>query len=464
MKQTAETDAPNILLITVDCLRYDHLGCYGYHRDTSPNIDALATRGVKFLQAISNGGQTPQSFPSILASALPPLQQSWGKPSLRANVMLAELLKHAGYHTAAFHSNPWLSRFYGYDRGFDTFEDTLRGISLRGIRVRLRQWKSPDTLVGRIRCKAGEILAPVIHRVAGKSIVTAGETTAKATSWLEVNQGKYFLWLHYMDVHPPYLPPSKYLRYFSSQPVSRQEMHTLTYKMMVSPGQLSPSEVQTIICLYDAELRYADEAIGVLLGKVKNYSSNTFIIVTADHGDEFGEHGSFGHHSVYDGILRVPLIIAGPGIAGGTSVEQQVSLIDLAPTILDIAGLGSPPSFRGKSLLPLIKGEEGNSVGTISTIINPRFGETSIAYRVPGWKYIHTASLDGSGAAREEVYDLIADPGETRNLHGTDTEEARKLELEAEDKLAQFRQLKLKESTDYEKQRIRAKISNLGKL
>jgi len=464
MKQAAKTEAPNIILITIDALRYDHLGCYGYHRDTSPNIDALAASGVKFLQAISNGGNTPQAFPAILASALPLSQESWIRPLSRSNVMLAEVLKEAGYQTAAFHSNPFLSQFCGYNRGFDTFEDTLRDVSPRGIRLRLRQWKSPDTLVGRIRIKVGRILGPVIHRVVGKAIINASEMTAKATFWLEANQGKFFLWLHYMDVHAPYLPPSKYVRYFSDQPASRREMHTLRYKTKSKPGQLSPSEVETLICLYDAEVRYADEAIGVLLRKLGNYSSNTVIIVTADHGEEFGEHGNFGHQSVYEGTLRVPLIITGPGINGGISVRQQVGLIDLAPTILNIAGLDSPRSFHGKSLLPLIEGKEGNEVGTISTVTDPLYTELSIAYRVPGWKYIYTESLDGSGGVREEVYDLISDAGETRNLHGADTEEVRKFELEAKDKLSQFRQLKLKESTDFEKQRIRAKLSKLGKL
>jgi len=464
MKQAAKTEAPNIILITIDALRYDHLGCYGYHRDTSPSIDALATRGVKFLQAISNGGKTPQAFPSILASAFPPFEQSWIRPLSPSNVMLAEVLKEAGYQTAAFHSNPFLSQFCGYNRGFDTFEDTLRDVSPRGIRLRLRQWFPLDTPVGRIRVKVGKMLGPVIHRVAGKAIVNASEMTAKATSWLEGNQGKFFLWLHYMDVHAPYLPASKYVRYFCDRPVSRREMHTLRYRMVSKPGQLSPSGVETLICLYDAEIRYADEAIGVLLRKLGNYASNTVIIVTADHGEEFGEHGKFSHQTVYEGTLRVPLIITGPGTKGGTLVEQQISLIDLAPTILDIAGLDSPRSFHGKSLLSLIEGKEGNEVGTISTITDPRVRELSIAYRVPGWKYIHIESLDGSGGVREEVYDLVSDPGETRNLHGADTEEVRKFELEAKDRLTQFRQLKFKESTDYEKQRIRAKLSKLGKL
>ena len=117
--------APNIILITIDSLRYDHLGCYGYHRNTSPNIDALAARGVKFMQAISNGGNTAYAFPSILASALPPLGKTESKAGFKASATLSGLLRSDGYSTAAFHSNPLLSHFYGYGEGFDIFDDSF---------------------------------------------------------------------------------------------------------------------------------------------------------------------------------------------------------------------------------------------------------------------------------------------------------------------------------------------------
>ncbi len=453
----------NLILITIDCLRYDHLGCYGYHRDTSPNIDALAARGVKFLQAVSNGGHTPTAFPAILASELPPLQQPSVGDLLQTKVMLAEKLKEAGYSTAAFHSNPYLSRLHGYDRGFDIFDDSLNNVNFRGVRLRLRAWFSPDTLIGRTRDKVGKILRPVMQHVGERAIVSAEELTSKAISWIETHKKNYFLWLHYMDVHPPYLPASKYARYFCEQPIERREMYTLYCKMISEPGQLSFSEVETIIGLYDAEVRYVDKFVGLLLDELGNYSPDTFIIVTADHGDEFGEHGKFGHHSVYDGILRVPLMITGPGIEGNTAVKQQVSLINLAPTILQLVGINSPRSFHGKSLIPGIGVEKGKE-GTISAIIHPELGRRNIAYRIPGWKYICTESLDDGCLLGEEVYDLRSDSGETKNLYGEGNEEANRFELEARSRIAQFKRLKVEEGTDYEKQRIRAKMSKMKKL
>lgn len=459
MKQGTKVNGPNVILITIDSLRYDHLGCYGYHRNTSPNIDRLAARGVKFVEAISNGGITSTSFPSIMASALPPLEKDEATTMVKRTTTLAEVLRKAGYQTAAFHSNPWLSKFYGYDRGFDEFVDNSGMVR----RVETRA-KSMGGLAAKAAHKAGPLLRPILTNLHKIPVMSAEEVNSRAISWIESHDGRLFLWLHYMDVHHPYLPPTEYLGRLCDERVSHRQMKTLFQKMLGRPPKLSQSEIETLINLYDAEIRYTDEIIGLLVKKLGDCIPDSYVIVTADHGDEFGEHGRFGHESVYDGILRVPLIITGPGIKGGTSIEGQVALINLAPTILDIAGISSPPSFHGKSLLPLIGGKQGNRAGTISTFTDVRFGETSIAYRVPRWKFIYTESLDGSGRVREEVYHLVNDPGETRNLHGADIREAREFEVAAKDKLTQFKQLKIKQTTDYEKQRIKAKLHKLDKL
>ena len=463
MNQAMKSNTPNVVLITVDALRYDHLSCYGYYRNTTPNIDALAARGVKFLQAVSNGGQTPQAFPSILASALPPLQRPRGKKLLQGETLLAELFRKAGYSTCAIHSNPCLSRFYGYDRGFDTFDDRVSGLSLRGARLRLRAWHPPDTLIGKIRARIGKSIRPVMRRVAKKPIVTADETTGKAVAWLKSHHGKVFMWLHYMDVHNPYLPPARYASCFLNNRVGRQRMINLNRKMIDKPQELSKDEVDTIISLYDAEVRSVDEAVGKLLDELEDHVSNTFVILTADHGDEFGEHGRFSHNTVYDGILRVPLIITGPGINGGTIVKGQVSLIDLAPTIMELLGIKSPLTFHGKNLLPIIRDEKEIETETISTYVDPVVERRNIAYRTPGWKYICNETLDGGSECREEVYNLANDPREIRNLHGRNNEQADRFEIYARGKIARFRQSKIEEATGYQGKEIRAKIGMLKK-
>jgi len=458
-------EAPNIILITIDSLRYDHLGCYGYPRNTSPNIDALATRGVKFLQAISNGGHTPAAFPSILVSALPTLNRAEGRAILQHNITLAETLRNSDYQTAAFHSNPQVSGFYGYSKGFEMFDDGLRQFGPNELRFKIRTMMGRhDSLAAKAMHKASRLLRPLLSRAWGRAIISAEEITSKAMTWLETYKEKYFLWLHYMDVHHPYMPPAKYLSQFYDQPVSRGHMKALWQKTVTKPSKLSPSEVQLLITLYDADIKYTDEFIGLLLDKLGNYLADTIVIVTADHGDEFGEHGRFGHRSVYDALLRVPLIMAGPGIKGGTLVKHQVSLIDLPPTIMDFIGITSPKSFRGQSLLPLIRGGAKTKEYTISTQFNPNSEGIQISYRSPGWKYIRTESLDGSGLVlKEEVYNLTNDPGETKNLLSIDTEEVKNFEEEALDKLSQFKQLKVEEATNYEKQKIKAKLSKIRK-
>ncbi|MCD6600300.1 MAG: sulfatase [Dehalococcoidia bacterium] len=465
MTNNVKLDAPNVILITIDSLRYDHLGCYGYHRNTSPNIDALATRGVKFMQAISNGGQTPQAFPSIIASALPPIELNGGKAILRRSVTLAQIFKKYSYHTAAFHSNPNLSHFLNYNRGFDLFDDSLWQSTPKGLRLWVRnKAKSAGGFVAKVADRASILLKPVFSRVLSRPIISAEEITDKALSWHKSHGGSCFLWLHYMDVHHPYMPTAKYLSQFYHKSVSRRQMNILWRKMLHKPEEISITEKKILVDLYDAEIKYTDEVIGSLLSKLGNRLDNTIVIVTADHGDEFGEHGRFGHNTVYDELLHVPLIIAGPGVESDVVVENQVSLIDLAPTVTDLLGIENPRSFKGESLLPTIEDQDNGEVGTISTYIcSLGLRQRNIAYRIPGWKYICTESLNDGCLLGEEVYDLRSDPGETNNLHGVGNEGANRFELEARKKIAQFKHLKAEGKTDYEKATVKAKMRSLKK-
>ncbi len=461
-------ETPNILLITIDSLRYDHLSCYGYPRNTTPNIDSLAKRGVRFLETISNGGHTPTAFPAILASELPPSEKSELKAVLQGSTTLAQVLHSLGYSTAAFHSNPQVSRFYGYNKGFDVFDDSLREFSP----IRMRLWirtmpKSPNSLNAKLIKTASRLFKPIISRVMARPIITAEVITKKPISWLETRQGKFFLWLHYMDVHHPYLPPAKYVSELCSQSVSQQQMKVLWRKMLKKPSELSPSDRTTLINLYDATIRYTDDTIGLLLDKLKNHLDNTIVIVTADHGEEFGEHGRFGHGALYEELLHVPLIIAGPGVKSGTLVKQQVSLIDLAPTIVDLIGIVSIPDFCGTSLLSIIEGKEKALSGTISTFVDPvrRQSQRVVSFRASGWKYIRTDNLDTIDAtAIEEIYNLKNDPKEDNNLFGSGDEEASLFEAEAKRQIAIFRQSKAEERTSYEKARIKARLSKLSNL
>lgn len=459
-----KSQRPNIILITIDALRFDHLDCYGYHRNTSPYIGSLAAKGALFSQAISNGGQTPDAFPSILASAQPRVAHfgSMSKP----RTMLAEKLKEVGYQTASFHSNPLLSRYHGYDRGFDLFIDSLgeSGLFRRRIWVRTKVG-SLHRLTNKTLSKLSKILSPVLSRVGQEPIITAEMINSRALSWLKEHRKGFFLWLHYMDVHSPYLASPQYLRQFHDQTVTHRKIIKLCREMLEDPAKLSPDEVTTLINLYDAQIRYVDDNISSLLTSLDVDLTNTIIIITADHGEEFGEHGKFGHRSLYDGIMRVPLMIVGPGIKAGTVVNKQVSLIDLAPTITDLVGIDSVPHFQGQSMLPVMKGVESAAQGTISTFNELGSGRRYIAYRTPEWKYIRTEGLgEVNTLISEELYNLRDDPKEGRNLYGLGDGEAKAFKLKAVNKIMELKRLKREEETAYEKERIRARLKKIPKL
>jgi len=459
----------NIVLITIDSLRPDHLGCYGYGKGTSPNIDKLASNGTVFLEAISNGGNTPSAFPSLLASSLPPLDEREWRTMMQRHTTLAELLKRTGYRTAAFHSNPYLSSIFSYNKGFDVFEDNLgkSKIDIALVRERIATRVVSSSLsrpLINFLAKVYRKLFSLFFAVRGQPIVSAEQISSQAVQWLNSHDDRFFLWLHYMDVHIPYMPPPQYVRQFAGERISRYKMGRLYEKMLAPPPQLSASEVEKLKTLYDANIRCVDDAIGWLLDKTSSRLENTIIVVTADHGDEFGEHGKFSHQTAYDGIIHVPLIMIGPNVEAGLLVKDQVSLIDLPPTLADLIGLDEVDNFHGESLLPLIKGERKADRGVISVSPFPGKQPRFLVYRTLEWKYIRTESADSEGTVlKEELYDLKNDPGETRNLHDTDMEAAKRFEMDAKTKLQQFKETKVREMNAYEKQRIKARIKKLGK-
>jgi len=373
-------DAPNIILITIDCLRFDHLGCYGYKRNITPNIDALALKGVRFLQAISHGGITATAVPSIMASVLPPLQIDEDNRLMRRSTTLAELLKVTGYHTAGFHSNPALARpYHNYDKGFDTFEDNFnKWGTLEKPTIRQRLGEKIHALAESICSRSIfnsliklYLLSGIVdYYIHGPPYLRARELTNDAIEWLRAQEEKFFLWIHYMDGHFPYMPLPEYLSQLRVPPVSPRKMIGLEHKRRDKPSHLSPSDVDRLIDLYDAGIMSIDISIGRLLDSVDSHLANTVVVITADHGEEFGEHGRFGHHTIYDELVHVPLIIAGPGFSSGTVVRPQVSHLDLAPTLADLIGIGRVPNFQGKSLLPDIMGEENTRDGILITFVD----------------------------------------------------------------------------------------------
>lgn len=390
----------NVLIITVDSLRPDHLGCYGYERATSPNIDRLAKRGVLFTQAISQSSWTSPSMISLLTSLYPPSHgvDSRGKSLPEGVRTPIEVLGENGYAVPAI--SYLLSIVPNYaNLGFEHTEE--------------------------------------------KDIY----------SWLEKNfQKKFFLWYHFFSQHLPFDPPPPYDHLFDPKDYLASEATLEKVKMIrenvvIRKGEfdLVKEDMPLIISLYDGEIRYVDTKIGEILDKLEELGleDRTIIVLTADHGEELMDHGFIGHAStslagtLYDEVIHVPLIISYPkGLPQGVIVDTEVQSIDIMPTVFDILGIPMEPIAEGRSLLPLIEGRD-------YSYVKSAFSETTLcgwqrpeeeeergrvrAIRSDGWKLIFNRSPGGDSY---ELYNLKDDPGELENLVDVEIEVVDRLKQE----------------------------------
>ncbi len=345
------------MLITIDTLRPDHLGCYGYKSIQTPNLDALAARGARFAQAVAAVPLTLPSHASILTGTYPAVHgvRDMGGFVLRKSPpTLATLLGRAGFRTAAFVGSAALDHHYGLNRGFETYDDEMPGAA------------EPAAL-GLPERRA----AAVVDRV---------------LAWLAMRPaGRFFVWVHFFDPHAPYDPPPPYRSRYADRP-------------------------------YDGEIAYTDAQLGRLLGRFHelDLEKNTLLVALGDHGESLGEHGESTHGIfLYDATVRIPLILSGPGVPAGKIIETQVRSLDLVPTILAALQLAPGGELQGVSLWPLLHGSGSlppESRFAYLETIYPRthMGWSELrALRTADWKYVQ--------APQEELYDLRKDPSEARN-------------------------------------------------
>jgi arylsulfatase A-like enzyme len=416
----------NILLITIDCLRADHTSFMGYHRTTTPNLDQLSKEAVLFTKTFATGPRTPESFKSLHTSTYP-LMYGGGMSLSEHHITLAELLHQNDYETVAFHSNPHISANFGYDKGFKIFWDSTEEIPLISkLGHQLGTYLKKDTVLYRLFRRFGMFAKTYVN---ASPYANAGTIGNKTKIWLENATEPFFLWVHYMDPHYPYLPSDNYLKLFRETHVSKQTINKLLVKMLEAPEEISEAERQILIDLYDAEIRFTDESIGKLFAYLKNTGlyDNLLIIISADHGDEFKEHGDFSHATwafkvinnkisvkLYNELLHVPLLIRFPQQHIGTKIEGLVSLIDLPPTIADIQDIDLPDNWCGESLVPMIDdGElrENSIVFSEYRVEDNGWAGPVIACMTRDWKYIYDGVF-----GRDELYNLYDDPGEQNNL------------------------------------------------
>ncbi len=399
----------NILLITVDSLRADHLGCYGYSKNTSPIIDEFADSGFLFKNAFSHAGTTRTSFPSILTSSSALMYGGYNRLS-NDRILISEVLKNKNYKTGGFHSNLFLSSDFGYSRGFDKFFDSKESPSiLTKARRFVKQNIKKESILYRALRKLFEETEKHAGVEFGSAYVRADDITDKAIKWLQNHEDQnIFLWIHYMDVHHPYVPPKKYQLMFRDSPISNRRSTKLRRKMLERPEEITEKELQDLIDLYDAEIRFTDKNIGRLIDNTKSILDDDIItIITSDHGEQFQEHGGFSHNTLHDEGIHVPLLINDSKNTG--SFSEIVGLQDIPPTIADYAGCTIPKNFEGYSLLSLIKKGSWERNYIIGDWGGIEKDSRNFFYRDKNWKYINKDS-------KEYLYDINDDPNEKNNI------------------------------------------------
>jgi arylsulfatase A-like enzyme len=318
----------NAVLLLLDALRFDHV-----NKDNTPNLMRLAEGGVFFRNAFSCNSSTIQSVPCILGS----------DPEYKPDHNIASVLGQHGYHTAMIHSNPIVHAFYGgFEETIDLKSNKFK-IS-KGWKKTLRSNLPPQIIAGMKRLRAS-----VYEDDAYLPYSRAGETLEFTGKWMK-DHSSYFLWAHLMDPHIPYYPQSTGLD------ITKHEMRTLNDKLIESVhGNYTPNpeEVETATTLYSEDIAEMDNEIGVF---VEGFPEDTLLVVTSDHGEEFGEHGQFSHHGnkIVPELTHVPLIFYGSGVSEGKVIGDQVSSLSIAPTIVEYLGV-SETLGSGQSLWPLIK-------------------------------------------------------------------------------------------------------------
>jgi len=417
-----------VLLVTIDSLRADHVGYHGYERDVTPNIDEYAKEGSRFMSAHAHVGGTRFSFPSILSGVTTGMYGGHRRIS-DDQTLVSELFQNAGFNTGGFNCNLYVSGEFGYNRGWDEFFDSAPDESATS---KLRKWAKTN-LDGPILSFLQwgyDFLESSQGINVGSYHVPADEMTDRAIEFIEENGDEpSFVWVHYMDVHHPFLPPEEYQREFRDDIVSDKESIQLRRKFLEEPENVTDEELQTFIDLYDAEIKFNDAEVGRLMDTVEEEWGDDYVFaLTADHGDHFLEHGYFGGARLLDVKTHVPLFVN--GWDDDREYDEMVGLADVPATLLDAAELDVPDNYFGRSLRKLVFEDDWDRTGVFGGYDEDDVND-HYHVRTEEWNLIeHTNEPD-------KLYHLTEDPGEQENV----IEEYPKVVSELRDKLDDHRQL-----------------------
>ncbi|MBK6938769.1 MAG: sulfatase [Planctomycetes bacterium] len=408
---------PHVVFISIDSLRADHLSCYGAKRLTSPNLDRLAAEGSRVATVVAESSWTLPTHATMLTGLAQTVHGLGVGGRLSDNVVtLTELLRADGYRTHGIWSGPYLHPYFGLNQGFDAYESVMQ-ISA-----------GTDATYDAADATGKNVIGP-LHRQSYAER-TSAEIVDRAVLALEsADDRPLFLFLHFFDVHYDYDPPEESWRPFDPKYAGELDASNWMSNAAVHV-KMNETDLRHVAALYDGEIAYTDHHIGRLLEALdeRGLASDTLVMVTSDHGDEFFEHGQKGHrNSLYDEVLLVPWIVRWPGVVKKAAVvEAQARHVDLMPTLLDFVGLDPPYALQGDSFAPALRGEAtAASLPAVSRLLlaSAEVGEWE-SLRLDRTKYIRVRN---AARVEERVYDILKDRREHAPLEGPQAEESKAL-------------------------------------
>jgi len=427
-REVALADRPNLLLVVVDTLRADRLGCYGHARPTSPRLDALAAQGVLFEHCLSQAPHTKPSVASLLTGRVPTRLgvEPFGAPLPADELPLAEQLRAAGYRTGLFSANAFVAPTFGFAQGIDRYVGPLVSpaapLAAFHVLARLRDLWVEALSLPEAPWRAYESLVSAPFDLTGqRHDPRAAELCGEVLRFVDAG-GRWFAHLQLMETHAPYRPRAAH-RLFpaarESADLPSAARHLFLPFARAEP--LPPAELAALTDSYDACVHDVDAEVGALLDALaaRGLLDETIVVVTADHGEEFFDHGGFGHgHSLHRELLHVPLIVRAPDrLPAGRRVATQVRLIDVVPTLqelLDLAPAVDAPRLDGESLLPLLRERDADPAPARPAFASVEWGGSRALATRDGERTLIVAR---EGAEeRVLVFDPRADPLEQRDL------------------------------------------------
>ena len=445
----------NVILLTLEYLRADKIGILGYEKKTTPNLDVIFKRGILFSRAYSVSSWTAPSISALLTSTYPLMYD--GDVTMNKRTSIAEVLRNNGYTTIGLPFHPFLSSFYGYDKDFDRFKDGIKEKNTKGMKpiptalnkirkyIRKVSYKFDKLFKSREKTSLYKIWRTIkilnsgftLSKMALSDYPKIGERLNKEILMQLKNAHQpFFLWAHYLDTHPPLLPPKKFSRGIGILSKIMVNVKRSIAMFENREDAFKPKDLEKLSNLFDMEVKYLDFCIKNLIDELNDLGvlENTYVIITADHGTQFLEHGRIENAiELYQELVHIPLFIMGPDIPCKV-IERPVSHIDVSPTILDLLNIDKPKSFLGKNLLSNDtnareeigvfceegQSERGESIQTELGIIKLNKKSMKIAYITENRSYIFRNN------GKNELYDLIKDPMERNNIINEEREMAEK--------------------------------------